>query len=97
MRRARRAIFLNEVMDLVVKSCRNIIDGTFRAMMRDARKYGIGEKDIFADLTWPRLQHQSPIRSMKSARPSLPTSKRNGRFTTRLSANSLEPAPGQAK
>lgn len=52
--------YLNEVVDLVVKSCRNIIDGTFRAMMRDARKYGIGEKDIFADLTWPRTATPKP-------------------------------------
>lgn len=52
--------YLNEVMDLAVKSCRNIIDGTFRAMMRDARKYGIGEKDIFVDLTWPRTATPKP-------------------------------------
>jgi hypothetical protein len=28
---------LNQVGSLGLKSCRNIIDGTFRAMMRDAR------------------------------------------------------------
>jgi hypothetical protein len=46
--------YLNQEMGLSLKSCRNIIDGTFRAMMRDARKHGIGEKDHFADLEWPR-------------------------------------------
>jgi integrase len=41
-------------MGLSLKSCRNVIDGTFRAMMRDARKHGIGEKDHFAQLEWAR-------------------------------------------
>jgi integrase len=38
----------------------NIIDGTFRAMMRDARKHGIGEKDCFEDLEWPRIVSPKP-------------------------------------
>ena len=35
-------------------------NGTFRAMMRDARKHGIGEKDCFADLEWPRIVSPKP-------------------------------------
>ena len=42
-------------MGLSLKSCRNIIDGTFRAMVRDARKHGIGEKDHFTNLEWARI------------------------------------------
>jgi len=53
-------IYLNREMALSIKSCRNIIDGTFRAMMRDARKHGIGEKDHFAALEWPRLSTPKP-------------------------------------
>ena len=52
--------YLNQEMGLSVKSCRNIIDGTFRAMMRDARKHGIGENDCFADLEWPRVVSPKP-------------------------------------
>jgi integrase len=52
--------YLNQEMGLSLKSCRNIIDGTFRAMMRDARKHGIGEKDYFADLEWPRIVSPKP-------------------------------------
>jgi integrase len=52
--------YLNQEMGLSPKSCRNIIDGTFRAMMRDARKHGIGEKDYFADLEWPRIVSPKP-------------------------------------
>ena len=53
-------IYLSQEMGLSLKSCRNIIDGTFRAMMRDARKHGIAEKDYFADLEWPRLSTAKP-------------------------------------
>jgi integrase len=52
--------YLNQEMGLSLKSCRNIIDGTFRAMMRDARKHGIGDKDCFADLEWPRIVSPKP-------------------------------------
>jgi len=52
--------YLNQDMALSLKSCRNITDGTFRAMMRDARKHGIGEKDHFADLEWPRIASPKP-------------------------------------
>ena len=52
--------YLNQEKNLSLKSCRNIIDGTFRAMMRDARKHGIGEKDYFADLEWPRISTPKP-------------------------------------
>ena len=52
--------YLHEKMGLSPKSCRNIIDGTFRAMMRDARTNGIGEKDHFAALKWPRIPSPKP-------------------------------------
>jgi len=55
-------IYLNEERGLSPKSCRNIIDGTFRAMMRDARKRpqcGL-DKDPFADLEWPRISQPKP-------------------------------------
>ena len=52
--------YLNQEMGLSLKSCRNIIDGTFRAMMRDARRHGIGDKDHFADLEWPRIASPKP-------------------------------------
>jgi integrase len=52
--------YLNRDMALSLKSCRNIIDGTFRAMMRDARKYGFIERDYFADLEWPRIATPKP-------------------------------------
>ena len=47
-------------MGLSLKSCRNILDGTFRALIRDARKHGIGEKDHFAELEWPRIVSPKP-------------------------------------
>ena len=53
-------LYLNQGMRLSLKSCRNIIDGTFRAMMRDARRHGIGEKDHFASLEWPRISTPKP-------------------------------------
>jgi integrase len=45
-----------------LKSCRNIIDGTFRAMMRDARleEPKLGLKDEFANVTWKRLPTPKP-------------------------------------
>jgi integrase len=53
-------LYLHREMSLSLKSCRNIIDGTFRAMMRDARRHGIGEKDHFASLEWPRISTPKP-------------------------------------
>jgi integrase len=52
--------YLHHEMGLSLKSCRNIIDGTFRAMMRDARKRGIVDKDPFAALEWPRTMSPKP-------------------------------------
>jgi len=37
-----------------LKTARDIIDGTFRALYRDARKNGVAAGDPFADVTWPR-------------------------------------------
>jgi len=53
---------LNQVGGLSLKSCRNIIDGTFRAMMRDARaeKPSLGLTDHFANLKWKRLPTSKP-------------------------------------
>ena len=53
---------LNQVGGLSLKSCRNIIDGTFRAMMRDARaeKPILGMTDHFANLKWKRLPTSKP-------------------------------------
>src|SRR5262249_37406899 len=49
---------------LSLKSARNIIDATFRAMFRDARTVdyiaGIQGKDPFAALQWPRLKSGKP-------------------------------------
>jgi len=53
-------IFLREERGLSLKSCRNIIDGTFRAMMRDARIDGLIEKDVFVNLRWPRISQPKP-------------------------------------
>ena len=39
---------------LSAKTARDVIDGTFRAMYRDARKEGLATGDPFALLTWPR-------------------------------------------
>jgi integrase len=63
-----RAYLLHE-RGLSLKSCRNIIDGTFRAMVRDWRteeafkpKASGGEllPDPFAFLKWPRIQREKP-------------------------------------
>jgi len=53
-------IYLGEERRLSLKSCRNIMDGTFRAMMRDARIDGLIEKDAFANLKWPRISQPKP-------------------------------------
>jgi len=52
---------LQEVRGLSLKSCRTIIDASFRAMMRDARKIDhLIETDPFAALDWPRPTLQKP-------------------------------------
>lgn len=46
---------------LSVKTVRNIIDGSFRAMVREAREVdGIIERDPFASVKWPRLVLEPP-------------------------------------
>jgi len=52
---------LTEQRGLKLKSARTIIDATFRAMMRDARKIdGLILNDPFAAVDWPRLPVQKP-------------------------------------
>ena len=53
---------LNHLGGLGLKSCRNVIDGTFRAMMRDARaeKPSLGLTDHFVNLKWKRLPTSKP-------------------------------------
>jgi integrase len=45
---------------LALKTARDIIDGTFRALYRDARKNGLATGDPFADVTWPRRVAYEP-------------------------------------
>jgi integrase len=45
---------------LSVKTARNIVDGTFRAMWRDAMKKGLVDKNPFALLDWPRQPRHRP-------------------------------------
>jgi integrase len=42
------------------KTARDIIDGTFRALYRDARKQGLATGDPFSDLEWPRRVAYEP-------------------------------------
>ena len=46
--------YLRAEQGLSTKFARNIIDGSFRAMVRDARKAGIVAGFPFGDLEWPR-------------------------------------------
>jgi len=60
---------LQEDRGLSLKSCRTIIDASFRAMMRDARKIDhLIEIDPFAALDWPRLTLQKPDPFMEDER-----------------------------
>jgi hypothetical protein len=43
-----------------VKTTRNIVDGTFRALYRDARREGLVDGDPFIGLEWPRLPGRAP-------------------------------------
>lgn len=45
---------------LKMKTARDVIDGTFRALYRDARRDGIVTGDPFADLDWPRKVRPEP-------------------------------------
>ena len=46
---------------LSLKSCRNIIDASFRACIRDARKIDyLLDRDPFEALIWPRRQTPKP-------------------------------------
>jgi integrase len=45
---------------LSVKTTRNIVDGTFRALYRDARREGLVDGDPFIGLEWPRLPGRAP-------------------------------------
>jgi integrase len=56
-------IHLVEEKKLNVKTARNIIDGCFRALMRDARKQGLVKREAIEDafqLAWPRLSLPAP-------------------------------------
>jgi len=64
-------IYLGEERGLSLKSCRNIMDGTFRAMMRDARIDGLIEKDAFANLKWPRISQPKPDPFMDEERDNI--------------------------
>ena len=53
--------YLTDERGLKMKSARTIIDATFRAMMRDARKIDhLIDRDPFAALDWPRIAVQKP-------------------------------------
>jgi len=54
-------IYLLQERKLKLKTCRNIMDGSFRAMMRDARTVdGHLDKDPFEALHWPRAEETEP-------------------------------------
>ena len=45
---------------LSLKTCRNIIDSSFRALVRDARRIdGLLDRDPFESVTWPRRETAS--------------------------------------
>src|SRR5262249_37486964 len=58
---------------LALKTARDIIDGTFRALYRDARKEGIALGDPFADVTWPRRPAYEPDPFTEAERDALCT------------------------
>lgn len=54
-----RALLLQHGMSL--KTARNVIDGSFRAMWRDAKLEGlVSGDDPFKQLKWPRIQREKP-------------------------------------
>ena len=54
--------FRSKLLDqkLSVKTCRNIIDATFRTMWKDARRAGLVESNPFELLDWPAYHHDQP-------------------------------------
>jgi integrase len=54
--------FRNKLLNqrLSVKTCRNIIDGTFRALWKDARRAGVVESNPFELLDWPAYHGARP-------------------------------------
>lgn len=53
--------YLLKGMGLSLKTCRNIIDGSFRAMMRDARTIDhLVSEDPFASIQWPVREVPEP-------------------------------------
>jgi len=59
---SRLSTFRSKLLDrgLSVKTCRNLLDGSFRAMWRDAMIEGIVETNPFALLQWPRQPKHRP-------------------------------------
>jgi hypothetical protein len=51
-----------------MKTARDIIDGTFRALYRDARKSKLATGDPFADVVWPRRVAYEPDPSTEAER-----------------------------
>lgn len=45
---------------LSMKTARNILDGSFRALWRDAKREGLVSHNPFEDLDWPRLKRERP-------------------------------------
>ena len=55
--------YLLDEKDLAIKSCKNIINASFRACYRDARKFDRlpdAAANPFADLSWPRMKSGRP-------------------------------------
>ncbi len=42
------------------KTVRNILDGSFRALWRDAKRRGLVDHNPFEDLQWPRIDRERP-------------------------------------
>lgn len=55
------------------KTARDIIDGTFRALYRDAREEGLATGDPFAGLKWPRRVTYEPDPFTEAERDALCT------------------------
>jgi hypothetical protein len=94
-----RTYLLTE-LGLSLKSCRNIIDGTFRAMMRDAR--------IIDQLIDKKIHSSFSVGPGSDVQSRIPSPRKNGTkfsrrskakipFTTRLSIRSFGPECGRRK
>ena len=82
-----------------VKSARNVIDSSFRAMYRDARaEYeALAGKDPFLDLQWTKAQRDPPEPfTAEQQKRSSSTSPSASRTTMLLSAFNSTPAAGRA-